>query len=168
MVVGKAPMKCQGSDPKVCIPQAISGNLAAVQKDSVSVLSGLQAKGVSVKPSIITDQFVNGRSPKPSTSQIWRIDLTHAVEQGNVRWQVMLASVDFPCAKVDQVTQYAVLGWAASVTNQRQDFDKRVPRDDQAANRAKEIVRDILSKPTKRQGEWFQDSLISGCRRGSV
>ena len=169
MATGQAPMECQGTKPKVCMPTAMSGRLTSVRRDAVSVLHDLRSKGVEAEPTLITDQLGSGRNVA-STKDTWSVGLTGAAKRNEVRFQVLSAVVDFPCQRVDRVKGHAAWLWAASVTGEEAAYRKRAaqepktPESALADKQVNDIVQVVLAQPARSQGIWFRQALEDACR----
>ncbi|MEU6513598.1 hypothetical protein [Streptomyces sp. NPDC046978] len=151
------------------MPEATSQHLGKVRREATEVLRDLQGKNAVDIPATMSDQMVNGRQPKASTSRIWYLNLTYADHSGDVAYEVMQAAVRFPCTRVDPVKGREAMLWAATVTNQQATFNKRDAQISRTAearraqNEARAAVSDVLTKPDVEQGRWFRSSLSEAC-----
>ncbi|MGW6602191.1 DUF7224 domain-containing protein [Streptomyces sp. NPDC055036] len=174
LLTGQVPMACLGNTPKVCMPKAMQDDLPAVRKDALSVLEDLRDAGAIETPSIITDRLVDGRFARSSTAHTWRIGLTSAFQNANVRYQVMSTAVRFPCTNVDTATGHAVLLWAATVTGETEAYKKRMAQEIETAEtlrmekEVQKVVAGVLSDPRDQQAAWFRKSLNDACSRDNA
>ncbi|RPK60518.1 hypothetical protein EES43_17150 [Streptomyces sp. ADI96-02] len=169
LIVGQADMTCIGNSPKVCMPQSTSSDLQRLRNDAVSVLKDLHDADVERTPSLITDNLADGRYQKRSTAETWRMGLTTAANQGDARYQFMLAAVRFPCDRVDPIAGPAVVLWAAKKTGQAEIFERRATTQEPSPQRSQElrqihdIVNNVLSQSREKQAAWFYRASTQAC-----
>ncbi|SBT90416.1 hypothetical protein GA0115233_101871 [Streptomyces sp. DI166] len=166
LLANQAAMECAGGAPKVCVPQAGPADAATVRKAAASVLADLHAAGYPQTPDVIVDRLGEGRYPHPSTPNTWRVSLTRGLQQGELRYQITRAAVQFPCLRVDPVHGNAVVLWAATVTGEQATYDAHMKG--RAFPKEKEVrrtVRNVLASDPREQAEWYRQSLANGCRQ---
>ena len=140
--------------------------LGTVRKAAASVLADLHAAGYPQTPDVIVDRLGEGRYPHPSTPNTWRVSLTRGLQQGELRYQITRAAVQFPCHRVDPVHGNAVVLWAATVTGEQATYDAHMKG--RAFPKEKEVrrtVRNVLASDPREQAEWYRQSLANGCRQ---
>ncbi|WP_405466224.1 hypothetical protein OG333_36920 [Streptomyces anulatus] len=105
VVAGNAPVRCVGEAPRVCMAETGGAidSLHEVRTQVVGSVHRLQAAGVRVKmPDTVSDALLAERHRKRSSATQWWLPLSRqAGESGggmvNIRYAVLLASVQFPC-----------------------------------------------------------------------
>lgn len=174
LIAGRAPVSCSGQAPRVCMPEVTSSALTEVRAESVSALTALQAKGLEVSPTLITDRLSDGRGYHGSTTDTWRLPLTAAAEKGTIRYQIAMAAVRFPCARVNTAPAQAAQLWAASIVGAGKTYVQRMagelpPPDAATANmQVQRAVKQILTKPAAEQRSWFGKAVTAACTRSGA
>ncbi|MCX4902606.1 hypothetical protein [Streptomyces sp. NBC_00892] len=170
LLAGQAPMDCAGGTPKVCVPQASPADVAAVSKEATSVLADLHDAGFTGTPELIVDRLGDGRYPPPSTANTWRVGITSGTRDGELRYRITQAAVQFPCLRVDPVHGNEVMLWAATVTGEESTYNahmKQRGRTFAGEKQVRRTVRRILASEPSEQGKWYRQSLSAGCRQSS-
>ncbi|WP_328871026.1 hypothetical protein OHT76_13375 [Streptomyces sp. NBC_00287] len=168
LLAGQAPMDCVGDAPKVCVPQASPARVAAVRKEATSVLADLHSAGYAGTPEVIVDRLGEGRYPLPSTATTWRVGLTRGMQQGELRYQITRAAVQFPCLRVDPVHGNALMLWAATITGEEAAYNAHMKgRAFAGEKEVRRTVRQVLVSEPREQGKWYRQSLADGCRQSS-
>ncbi|MFG2479123.1 hypothetical protein [Streptomyces fagopyri] len=170
LLTGQAPMDCVGDGPKVCVPQASPAHAATVRREATSVLNDLHSAGYEGTPKIIVDRLGDGRYSPRSTTATWRVGITRAIPQGELRYQLVRAAVQFPCLRVDPVLGNEVMLWAATVTGEEATYNDHMKDRGESFLDEREVrrrVRQVMAFDLREQGEWYRQSLIAGCRQSS-
>ena len=163
---GHVAMACEGSAPRMCVPEFNARYLPQVQRDTAHALSVLHAAGVATaQPRLITDSYVDGRRQKPSTAEVWRMMLTRPVPSGDAVYQVVVRALHFRCARVDTRTSHTVWLWGATKTGQEKAYNKRREHEIQQSA-AQELERQVqvtvtrvLAEPQAEQSVWIRRTL---------
>ncbi|MBX9361887.1 hypothetical protein [Streptomyces sp. WAC04114] len=173
VAIGATPMKCLGRAPKVCMPSVTSEDLPEVREKAKSVLSDFRSAGMRDIPVVITDRLADGRFYRPSTAHTWRVELTASAQRGDVRFAIMKAAVRFTCPRPDPTASRAAGLWAATVTGERDAYERKLKQRgeqfDREESRRDEIsseVEDVLQKSPSGQVAWFKQRLTDACDNG--
>ncbi|WP_262061408.1 hypothetical protein [Streptomyces sp. STR69] len=168
--VDKAPMKCVGGNPQICMPEATAKSLPAVQRDTLSVLATMKTfGGIKEMPHSIVDDITTGRMSVASTPTRWRVGLTAGEQSDDLRLRIMDAAIQFPCSSPNLVVSREVRLWAATITGQIGEYDRRIGEEPPFAGQGeaqREVTR-ILRLPRAQQTEWYEERISSACGKGS-
>ncbi|MCP9210969.1 DUF7224 domain-containing protein [Streptomyces sp. NEAU-Y11] len=170
VTAGNAPMRCEGKAPRVCMPEATASNIETVRKDVIAVLGDLRQVGLKASPATVTDRLTDGRSYRPSSRSVWRVQLSLGARDGNVRYRTLKAVVGFPCSRPDPATARAVKLWAAKVTGEEEEYQREIAArqedfDSSPARVAavRKEVDKVLAMPKKNQATWYRQSVTTAC-----
>jgi hypothetical protein len=170
LVTGNISMECLGDTPEVCMPKETSAALAKLQQEASAALGKLRDNDVVKTPELITDSFAEGRTARPSTDRVWRLNLTSAAEQHDLTFRIAASVVRFPCENVNIIASHSALRWATSVTGSDEQYAARISQEGQdpgSLQREKQvtkIVATVRRLPAKEQGQWFKANLTAGCQ----
>ncbi|UUU24692.1 DUF7224 domain-containing protein [Streptomyces sp. DSM 40750] len=170
VVTGAAPVVCTGKSPEVCMPEISAAKLDFVHTQAVSVARELKVAGISETPRLITDRLSDGRHQRSSTDAVWRAQLTAGVTRGDVRYQIALSSLHFPCAGPDQVIVHTASLWVATTAGEGPAYEKLLDRwaaraDSNAAAVAeiKKQAREARAESRDKQQAWYEKLLADAC-----
>lgn len=164
---GEVAMTCVGQNPKVCMPDATAQRIATVRDDVRMVLGRLRDAGIDASPTVVTDTLQNGRYPKTSTDHTWRLSLTSGERKGIVRYQVVRASVNFPCARPELSDTRMAVAWAASKAGEEEPLENLLAEDPfygtQDQKKLRETLAEVGSMPAAEQLDWYESTLDRAC-----
>ncbi|MEU1519568.1 hypothetical protein ABZ490_46915 [Streptomyces sp. NPDC005811] len=167
LLTAQAPMKCAGSTPKVCLPEAMSQYLPKVRAEVKSTLGALNKAGVKSHPALVTDRVEDGRYQRRSTQNEWKVSFTQALlVNGNIRYRLGFEAISFDCEKPDVAISRSVRLWGASILGEADAERRRVaventPFDGQ--DEVEETVRDVLRMRQSQQSSWYYRNLAKAC-----
>ncbi|UCM88311.1 hypothetical protein [Streptomyces marincola] len=163
----QAPMRCEGTMPRVCLPEATVGDLAAVHADVTAAIDDLVALGVSERPEVVTDSLPDGRGVRPSTPETWRLALTNGERQDNVRFRVVDEAVRFPCSSPDPAIALAAMMWVTERTGTADTHEEFLAGDPylETSERqsARTAVDTVLAMTEEEQLTWYLQALRESC-----
>ncbi|MEU9616949.1 hypothetical protein AB0D56_36320 [Streptomyces sp. NPDC048209] len=166
LLAGQAPTECLGKAPKVCVPQASQVDVQAVRKEVTAVLNDLHRAGYTKTPKTVVDHLGEGRYYLPSTADTWRVSITNGLKQGELRYQITRAAVQFPCQRVNPERGNAVMLWAATVTGESTVYNAHMRGKNFAKEEdIREEVRQVLAVDAGAQRKWYLQSIAAGCRQ---
>ncbi|WP_146057184.1 MULTISPECIES: hypothetical protein [unclassified Streptomyces] len=164
---GDVSMVCSGSAPQVCMPEVAAGDLPQIHREVASVVADLESAGIAPRPEIVTDTLADGRRPSPSTPSRWRLPLAESHQQGGLRYQVTVSSVDFPCRRPNPEATRPVLLWATERTGESELLWERLRSnpyvDEVETTRLKAAVGRVLALAPEEQLAWYQAGLAGSC-----
>lgn len=171
---GHVAMVCEGTAPRMCVPELNADRLPQVQRDTAKALRILRASGAtSADPRLITDSYADGRQHKPSTDTEWRMVLMDPVRNGSAVYQVVVRALHFRCENVDAVSAHSAWLWAAIKTGQENVYQKRRAqegRDPLAVKLERQVRLDVVRvqrRPEAEQTRWIKRTLASCPARSS-
>lgn len=162
-----APMSCAEADAnvRVCMPSATSRNLRQATADVDSVLEDFRRAGLPRAPREVVDSLPEGRSTVPSTARTWRVPLTRAAEQHDLRFAVALSATGMNCARPDPFLRRLVMAWTAHLTGTDVSWQKvrmRINRQGEPGDVDGELKK-VLAKDSKAQAVWFTKAVKDAC-----
>ncbi|MER8028328.1 hypothetical protein ABTZ78_05040 [Streptomyces bauhiniae] len=171
---GNVAMVCEGTAPRMCLPELNADRLPQVQRDTATALRVLRASGAtSAAPRLITDSYADGRRQKPSTDTEWRMVLMGPVQNGSAVYQIVVRSLHFRCANVDAIAAHSAWLWAAMETGQEDAYQKRRaqegrdPLSVRLERRVRLDVARVRLQPEAEQTKWIKRTLASCPARSS-
>ncbi|MYS18391.1 hypothetical protein [Streptomyces sp. SID4982] len=171
---GNVAMVCEGTAPRMCVPELNADRLPQVQRDTAKALRILRASGAtSADPRLITDSYADGRQHKPSTDKEWRMLLMDPVRNGSAVYQVVVRALHFRCENVDAVSAHSAWLWAAIKTGQENVYQKRRAqegRDPLAVKLERQVRLDVVRVQRRSEAEqarWIKRTLASCPARSS-
>ncbi|MFF3359813.1 hypothetical protein ACFYWN_46360 [Streptomyces sp. NPDC002917] len=170
VVTGAVPDMCTGVSPEVCMPETFAEQLDSVHDQAASVADDLHAAGLA-SPQRITDRIADGRNQRPSTAETWRAELTRSSQKGNLKFEVAMSSLRFPCKRPD-VTEFHLVGlWTATASGEKTAYNKildrwraRSPQNAAVAEKIEKQVRNISTRPKAEQAHWYGQHISLACK----
>ncbi len=165
----QAPMRCAGTAPRVCMPEATVGDIEAVRAEVTTAVDDLVALGITdTRPGTVTDSLTDGRHKAPSTVGTWRLGLTSGERQGTVRYRVVLEAVDFPCTRPDPHAARTATMWLAERTGVTAAYEADLRHDDLSFGEPQrqalhETIEPVLALPENEQLSWYGQALDDAC-----
>ncbi|MFF3946782.1 hypothetical protein ACFYYN_18385 [Streptomyces sp. NPDC001902] len=150
-----------GSALSVCMPSVTSAALPNARSETLKVLQDFDAAGVPRHPDFVTDTLADGRFSIPSTDKAWRVPLTEAAEQGNLRFEITLRAIGFTCSRPDPDLRRLSMAWAAHVTGTTDDWEKLRLR---IKGPTEHQMQRIYKLPRQTQASWFNRTVLSACQ----
>ncbi|MFE1953258.1 hypothetical protein ACFW9D_22650 [Streptomyces sp. NPDC059524] len=186
---GHADVTCTGTAPRVCMATAGGAvdRLKDVRTEVVSSIEKLQERGVDVPmPATVTDALLTERHPAGSTEKEWSLPLSRqAGKLGggmvNIRYAVVLTSVNFPCrmpksVAVGQTADWIVnrdsaMLWAAKTIDadkpylswRKGEYAGLFKNPDDVMNKVKERAGKGYALPAAEQDTWFHEEQAKAC-----
>ncbi|MEU6814978.1 hypothetical protein [Streptomyces sp. NPDC046860] len=171
---GNVAMVCEGTAPRMCVPEINADRLPQVQRDTAEALRTLRASGATAAdPELITDSYADGRRQRKSTDTEWRMVLMNPVRDGTAVYQIVIRSLHFRCQNVDAVSAHSAWLWAAMKTGQEDVYNKRRElegRDPVAVKLERQVRQDVgrvRDEPAAEQTRWIKRTLASCPARSS-
>lgn len=167
---GHAPMTCVGEGPRVCMPEATADALPSVRSDVEEVLTELRDAGVDALPTTVIDSLPDSGEAVRTTGKTWRLPLTEAEERGDLRYQVVRATVRFPCAEPESTNRRLAMGWAADKAGESETFAAVLAEDpfvgDDERSELGAALSTALGKSDEEQKRWYKSTVDEACDAG--
>ncbi|MDT0342408.1 hypothetical protein [Streptomyces litchfieldiae] len=171
LTAGHVPVRCTGSAPAVCAPEALSGDLEVIHRQVTSTLSRLRAAGIEV-PDLesVNDSSASGRHESASTERAWWFSLVSSHRSGTTPLAVVTHAVEIPCDEPDPVLSRAALLWAAMAAGaedlylswQREEMRQYTEGQDWLAAAEDRVAEAGRLSPSE-QTDWFHAELRRAC-----
>ncbi|TDC23618.1 hypothetical protein E1265_12215 [Streptomyces sp. 8K308] len=168
---GHVPVRCVGTAPAVCAPEAMAGDLDVIQGEVRAALAQLNAAGVSTSDlTSVNDSSASGRHAPASTTQAWWFSLVNSHRSGTTPLAIVTHAVRFPCDEPDPVISRSAMLWAA-VTADAEDFYLDWQQDEMRQYidgeswlaEARDRVAEARRLPLPEQTEWFHAEMRRAC-----
>ncbi|MFF3287838.1 magnesium transporter [Streptomyces sp. NPDC003023] len=170
---GLAPVACEGTMPKVCLPEVGSEHIGEVQVELAQMTARLEDKGIIArKPHRITDIAVADVRQIDTGGEGWTLALGPGNADQALRENIAISVVGMPCENPNwNVLHYNTL-WAAQaigvdghymawLSRETQGFSQGQTREQLLSETAR-----VSKLPLPEQKAWYAQQLRAACQAG--
>ncbi|MEV1010446.1 hypothetical protein [Streptomyces sp. NPDC049881] len=162
-------MRCAGTAPEVCMPEATVRDIEAVRAEVTAAVEDLAEIGLAPPPRLVTDSTSEGFAHLPSTADTWHMGLTGAERRGDVRYVVMWDAMDLPCRTGRAGDTRPAVLWLLTrmgIAEGYPESAEHVPETWRSVEEVRAMAEEALTLPPDEQLAWYHAQLDEACRTG--
>ncbi|WP_406287180.1 hypothetical protein [Streptomyces sp. NBC_00209] len=159
---------CRGNEPRVCMPEQISGDIGAVRAEMKKTYTMLETYGIiEHPPATVNDQLMYGRFTQKPTESTRYLPLAVAHRDRHLVADVVEDSVRFPCDIPTAGAERTVSFWLSLKLGGNPDYAKVAEQDpyytrEQHEKIMKEVHR-VSALPAGKQKTWYRTTTKKAC-----
>lgn len=160
---------CEGTAPRVCMPEQASGEIAAVSAEVDRTYTVLRRyRVVDAAPQVVRDSIMYGRFTPRGTRTTAYLPLSLAHAHHTLAAAVVGPAVHFPCEAPAPKSIHTVSLWLEKKLGRTSTYEQIRAEDPYyGLTDHQEILKtvdDVSAEPDAAQAAWYRETLTAACR----